>query len=135
GPAMQDTIAGTTQVFFSSTAAALPQIKAGQLRALAVTTPTRNAALPDVPAVAETLPGYDVTLWHGIVGPKGMPPAIVERINAEVAKALALPAAVDVLKGDGVSPAPGTPAQFRAQIAKGLALWGKVAKDAGVKPE
>jgi tripartite-type tricarboxylate transporter receptor subunit TctC len=122
-------------VFFSSTAAALPHIKTGKVNAIAVTTLRRNAALPDVPAVAETVPGYDVTLWHGIVGPKALPPAIVMRVNQEVTRALALPKAVDVLKGDGVEPAPGTPEQFRAQIERGLALWSKVAREAGVKPQ
>jgi tripartite-type tricarboxylate transporter receptor subunit TctC len=136
GPAMTDTISGRTQLFFSSIPEALPFINAGKLRAIAVTSPHRNAALPNVPTVAESgLPGYDVTLWHGLIGPKGMPAAAVARINSEVTRALATPEAAKLLRENGFAPAPGTPEQFRAKIVEGLDLWGKVAKSAGVKPE
>jgi tripartite-type tricarboxylate transporter receptor subunit TctC len=136
GPALTDTIGGQTDVFFSSTASALPHVQAGKLRAIAVTTAKRIPALPDVPTVAESgLPGYDVTLWHGLIGPKGLPRPIVERINSEVTKTLKDNATAEQLKSDGVAPAGGTPEQFQAQITKEIQMWRKVAADAHVKAE
>jgi tripartite-type tricarboxylate transporter receptor subunit TctC len=136
GPALTDTIAGQTDVFFSSTATALPHVKSGKLRAVAVTGPKRIPALPDVPTVAESgVPGYDVILWHGLIGPKGLPRPIVERINAEATKALKQKDTGEQLQNDGVDPAGGTPAQFGAQIKKEIGIWRKVATDAGVKQE
>jgi tripartite-type tricarboxylate transporter receptor subunit TctC len=136
GPALTDTIGGQTDVFFSSTASAMPHVQAGKLRAIAVTTAKRIAALPDVPTVAESgLPGYDVTLWHGLIGPKGLPRPIVERINSEVSKTLKDKETADQLKNDGVAPAGGSPEQFQAQIKKEIEMWRKVAADARVKVE
>ena len=136
GPALTDTIGGQTDVFFSSTATAMPHVKSGKLRAIAVTTAKRIPALPDVPTVAESgVPGYDVVLWHGLIGPKGLPRPIVERISAEAAKALKLRDTADQLQNDGVAPAGGTPEQFGAQIKKEIGIWRKVATDAGVKAE
>jgi tripartite-type tricarboxylate transporter receptor subunit TctC len=136
GPALTDTIAGQTDVFFSSTANALPHVKAEKLRALAVTTAKRVPALPDVPTVAEAaVPGYEVILWHGLIGPKGMPQPIVDKLNAEVVKILKLKDAAEQLQSDGVSPAGGTPVQFRDTIAREIGVWKKVAKDANVKVE
>jgi tripartite-type tricarboxylate transporter receptor subunit TctC len=136
GPALTDTIGGQTDVFFSSTATALPHVQAGKLRAIAVTTAKRIPALPEVPTVAESgLPGYDVTLWHGLIGPKGLPRPIVERINSEVTKTLKDNATAEQLKSDGVAPAGGTPEQFQAQITKEIQMWRKVVADARVKVE
>jgi tripartite-type tricarboxylate transporter receptor subunit TctC len=136
GPALTDTLAGQTNVFFSSTANAMPHVKAGKLRAVAVTTAKRIPALPEVPTVAESgVPGYDVVLWHGLIGPKGLPRAIVDRINGEVTKSLKLKETAEQLQNDGVSPAGGTPEQFAAQIKKEIGVWRKVAADAGVKAE
>ena len=136
GPALTDTIGGQTEVFFSSTATAVPQVQAGKLRALAVTTTKRIAALPDVPTVNESgVKGYDVVLWHGLIGPKGLPKPIVDRINAEASKALKLKETAQQLQNDGVAPAGGSPEQFRAVIQKEIGVWRKVATDAGVKAE
>ncbi len=136
GPALTDTISGQTQVFFSSTANAMPQVKAGRLRAVAVTTAKRIPALPDVPTVAESgLPGYEVILWHGLIGPKGLPAPIVERLNKDVTAALQLKETAEQLQNDGVAPAGGSAAQFAAQIRKEIGVWRKVAADAGVKAE
>ena len=136
GPALTDTIGGQTDVFFSSTATAMPQVQAGKLRALAVTTAKRIPALPDVPTIAEAgVPGYDVVLWHGLIGPKGMPKGIVDRINAEATKALKLKETAAQLQNDGVAPAGGTPAQFGETIRKEIGMWRKVVADAGVKVE
>src|SRR3954463_9274188 len=136
GPALNDTIGGQTDVFFSSTATAVPQVQAGKLRAVAVTTAKRIPALPNVPTVAESgVPGYDVTLWHGLIGPKGLPRNIVERLNSEVTKVLHIKATADQLQTDGVAPAGGTPEQFGEQIKKEIGIWRKVAADANVKVE
>src|SRR3954466_4381810 len=136
GPALTDTIGGQTDVFFSSTATAVPHVQSGKLRAIAVTSAKRIPALPNVPTVAESgLPGYEVILWHGLIGPKGLPRPVVERINAEVTKALSLKQTADQLQNDGVAPAGGTPEQFLAQIRKEIDVWRKVAADAGVKAE
>jgi tripartite-type tricarboxylate transporter receptor subunit TctC len=136
GPALTDTISGQTNVFFSSTATAMPHVKSGRLKAIAVTTAKRIPALPEVPTVAESgLPGYDVTLWHGLIGPKGLPRPVVDRINADVTKSLKLKETAEQLQNDGVAPAGGTPEQFAAQIKKEIGIWRKVAADAGVKAE
>ena len=136
GPALTDTLAGQTNVFFSSTANAMPHVKAGKLRAVAVTTAKRIPALPDVPTVAESgVPGYDVVLWHGLIGPKGLPRAVVDRVNGDVTKSLKLKETAEQLQNDGVAPAGGTPEQFAATIKKEIGVWKKVAADAGVKQE
>src|SRR5882672_11307203 len=136
GPALTDTIGGQTDIFFSSTATAVPHVQSGKLRAVAVTTLKRIPALPDVPTVNESgVKGYDVVLWHGLIGPKGLPPPIVNRINAEAGKALKVKETADQLQSDGVAPAGGSPEQFLAQITKEIGVWRKVAADAGVKAE
>jgi tripartite-type tricarboxylate transporter receptor subunit TctC len=136
GPALTDTIAGQTSVLFSSTATALPHVKSGRLKAIGVTTAKRIPALPEVPTVAESgLPGYEVVLWHGLIGPKGLPKAVVDRINGDVNKALKQKETADKLESDGVAPAGGTAEQFAAQIKKEIGVWRKVAADAGVKAE
>ncbi len=136
GPALTDTLAGQTNVFFSSTANAMPHVKAGKLRAVAVTTAKRIPALPEVPTVAESgVPGYDVVLWHGLIGPKGLPKAVVDRIGGEVNKILKQAETSAQLESDGVAPAGGTAAQFATQIKKEIGVWKKVASDAGVKVE
>jgi tripartite-type tricarboxylate transporter receptor subunit TctC len=136
GPALTDTLGGQTDVFFSSTATAMPHVQAGKLRALAVTTAKRIPALPDVPTVAEAaVPGYDVTLWHGLIGPKGLPKEVVDRINAEATKALKLKETAEQLQNDGVAPAGGSSQQFAATIKSEIGMWRKVVTDAGVKVE
>jgi tripartite-type tricarboxylate transporter receptor subunit TctC len=133
GPALTDTISGTADIFFTSTATAMQHVKAGKLRAIAVTTTKRLPALPEVPTIAESgLPGYEAVLWHGLIGPKGMPRDVVDRINAEVTKALKLKETGETLESDGVAPAGGPASQFGAQIKRDIEDWGKVVKAAGV---
>ncbi len=136
GPALTDTISGQTHALFGSTAATLPHVRSGRLRALAVTTPQRLAVEPNIPTVAEAgVPGYEVVLWHGLIAPKGMPAQAVERINAEVNKILQLKETPETLQNDGVSPAGGTSQQFLVAIRKEIGVWRKVVQDAGVKTE
>ena len=136
GPALSDTIGGQTNVMLGSASSTLPHIRAGRLRLLAVTTATRIAAEPEVPTVAEAgVPGYEVTLWHGLIGPKGLPPAIVERINSEVTRVLELKEASSQLQNDGVTPAGGAPESFRETIRREIEVWRKVVRDANIKAE
>jgi tripartite-type tricarboxylate transporter receptor subunit TctC len=133
-PALTDTISGQTDILFSSTATALPHVKSGRLRAIAVTTAKRLPAEPEVPTVAESgVPGFDVALWHGLIGPKNLPRPVVERINGEVNKMLKSKETAAQLETDGVAPAGGSDKQFRDQIAKEIALWKDVVAKTGVK--
>jgi len=134
GPAMTDLIAGQIQLVFATTQVGLTQAKAGRLRALAVTTPERIAAEPDIPTVAESgVPGYEVTNWHGLIGPKGVPRAIVERLNAEMTRILRLKEMEDRLQADGMSPAGGTPERLFEQIRKEIEQWRQVVARAGIR--
>jgi len=134
GPAMTDLIAGHIQLVFATSQVGLPQAKAGRLRALAVTTPERIAAEPDLPTVAESgVPGYEVTNWHGLIGPKGVPQAIVERLNSEMTKIIKLKEMDDRLQADGMSPAGGTPEQLYEQIRKEIEQWRQVVARAGIR--
>jgi tripartite-type tricarboxylate transporter receptor subunit TctC len=134
--AITDTIAGQTDLIFAPFANALPHVRSGKLRVIAVTTNQRVAAVPGVPTVAESaLPGYEVALWNGLVGPKGLPRPIVDRINTEVTTALKSPETGERLQADGSSPIGGTPEQFLARIKKDIELWREVAREAGVQPQ
>jgi tripartite-type tricarboxylate transporter receptor subunit TctC len=131
-----DTIGGQTDLFFSPLATALPHVKAGKLRAIAVASRQRSAAAPDIPTAAESgLTDYEVVLWVGLAGPKGLPRPIVERIHTEVTTALKSHETLERLRADGSSPAGGTPEQFLATIKKEIGLWREVAREAGVQPE
>jgi tripartite-type tricarboxylate transporter receptor subunit TctC len=133
GPALTDTVAGHTDVFLSAPSALLPYVKSGRLRALAVTTRTRAAALPDVPTIEESgFPGFETILWHGLIGPKGIPQNIVEQLRAEVNAILGTKEAAEHLRDDAAVPAGGSAEQFRDQIRNEILLWHKVAEDAGI---
>lgn len=137
-PALTDTISGQTNVFFSSPASAHAHVDAGKLVALGVTTSKRatGATFSRVPTIAEAgLAGYEAVLWHGLIAPKGVPKAIVDRINKEVAAALANKEAIDKLETDGVAPATGSADQFAALIKQDIALWNKVVTDGNIKIE
>ena len=119
GAALNDLVAGQVDLYFAATASALPLVKAGKLRALAVTSNKRIAALPDTPTIAESgYKGYDVTLWYGLIGPKGLPADIVARINTEVNKVLNLKETPAKLEVDGASTAGGSAAQFHGIISR-----------------
>lgn len=136
GPAITDTVAGQTQFLFGSIAVVMPMVKQNRLRGVAVTTAKRLPVLPDVPTLAESgVKGYDVVLWHGLVGPKGLPRPIVDRVNAELNKGLKAKDMEDKLAADGVSPAGGTPEQFGAIIKRDIDTWRKVVQLAGVKAD
>jgi tripartite-type tricarboxylate transporter receptor subunit TctC len=135
GPALTDLLGGQVQVYFDAIPASLEHIKAGKLRALAVTTATRSEVLPDVPALSEFVPGYEATFWAGFVAPKNMPSTVVEKLNREINAALADPKIKARLIELGGSPFASSPAQFSNFIAEETGKWGNVVKFAGIKPE
>jgi len=134
GPALNDTVGGQVQMIFGSVATALQYVKSGRLRPLAVTTPKRIAAAPDVPTVAESgYPGWEVTNWHGLVGPKGLPKDIVQRLNKEINAAVHSEELKKVLASDGLEPAGGTPEELAALLKAEVARWAVVVKRANIK--
>jgi tripartite-type tricarboxylate transporter receptor subunit TctC len=133
-PALQDLLGGQVQLMFDNLPPSLPQIKAGKLRALGVTSTTRAPALPEVPTIAESgLPGFDASSWFGLLAPAGTSPAIIAKINAEIAKWLATPEAKEKLLAAGANAAGGTPEDFARHIAAETAKWAKVVKESGAK--
>ena len=132
-PALTDLMAGQVQLMFDNLPTSLPHIRAGKLRALAVTTATRSEALPDVPTVAETVPGYEASAFYGMSVPKGTPPEIIETLNKAVNAVLADPVASARYKDLGASLLPGTAAEFAKLVADETEKWGKVVKFAGAK--
>jgi len=134
-PALTDMIAGTVQLMFDNMPPSLPHIRAGKLRALAVTTTTRSEALPDVPTVAETVPGYEASAFYGMGVPKGTPPEIVDKLNKEINAGLANPNIKARLAELGGMLIPGTPQDFGKLVAEETEKWAKVIKAASVKVE
>ena len=132
--ALVDLMAGNIQVVFATSQTGLAQAKAGRVRALAVTTPERVAAAPELPTVKESgVPDYEVTNWHALIGPKGLPRPVVERLNADMNKLLKAKDAEERLKTEGLSPVGGTPEQLQDEIRKELDQWREVVKRAGVR--
>ncbi len=133
-PAIADLIGGQVQVMFDNLPSSLPQIKAGKLRAIAMTSAQRAPALPEVPTIAESgLPGFEASSWFGLVAPAGTPPAIIARINAEVNQWLQSPEAKEKLLAQGAAAAGGSPEQFAAYISAETEKWARVVKASGAK--
>ena len=133
-PALADLIGGQVQLMFDNLPSALPQIKGGKLRAIAVTSLTRAPALPDLPTMSESgLPGFESSSWFGLLAPAGTPQPIITRLNAEVNKWLQTPEARDHLLAQGAFAAGGSPAQFAAHIRAETDKWAKVVKASGAK--
>jgi tripartite-type tricarboxylate transporter receptor subunit TctC len=136
GPALQDLIAGQVDVMFDGLGSSASHIKGGKIKALAVASPNRAPGFPDVPTTAEAgVPGYEVSTWYGIWAPKGTPNDLVERMGAEVQKALATPELKAAWHNSGSEIPNVTQAQFTAMIAAEISRWGQVVKAAGVKME
>jgi len=134
-PALTDMISGTVQVMFDNMPSSLPHIQAGKLRALGVTTTARSDALPNVPTVAETVPGYEASAFFGMSMPKGTPAEVIEKLNQEINAGLADPGVKARLAELGGILMPGTPAQFGQVIAEETEKWAKVIKTGGVSLE
>jgi tripartite-type tricarboxylate transporter receptor subunit TctC len=134
-PALNDLIGGQVQVVFGSVPASIEYVRAGKLRALAVTTSTRSELLPDVPTVAESVPGYESSTWYGIGAPKDTPAEIIDRLNVEINAALGDPTLKTRVADLGGTVIGGSPTDFSELIASDTEKWGKVVRFAGIKPE
>jgi tripartite-type tricarboxylate transporter receptor subunit TctC len=134
-PALTDLLGGQVQVYFASTTISIEHIRAGELRALAVTTAKRSEALPDIPTVGDFLPGYESSLWFGVGVPKNTPGEIIDRLNKEVNAGLADPKIKARVADMGGTMLPGSPADFRKLIADETEKWAKVVKFADIKPD
>jgi tripartite-type tricarboxylate transporter receptor subunit TctC len=133
-PAMQALLAGDTQLMFDNLASAMSQVKAGKLRALAVTTAQRSKLAPDLPTMAEAgLRGFDISTWFGLLAPAGTPPGIVDKWNADVTKILSAPEMRERLASQGAEAAPDTPAEFARFIDSELVKYARIVKASGAK--
>jgi tripartite-type tricarboxylate transporter receptor subunit TctC len=135
GPAMADLLPGRVQLMFDNLPSSIEHIRAGRLRALGVTAGKRSDALPDVPTIGETVPGYEVDVWNGIVAPRGTPPEIIGTLNRAVNAVLADPRLQARFADLGGTPMPMTPGEFGDLLVAETAKWAKVVKFSGAKPE
>ena len=131
-PAVADTVAGQTQLFFTAGTQSLAHVKAGALRLLAVTEARRSPLLPDVPTVAETLPGYEMAVWYGAFGPAGMARDVVARLNAEISRILFLPDVKTRMDALAVEVAKSTPDELGAMVRRDADKWGRIIKELGI---
>ena len=134
-PAVLDTVADQTQVLFSAGTQTLPHVKTGKLKLLAVTEAKRSPLLPDVPTVAETLTGFDLSVWYGLFGPAGMPKDLVAMLNEATNTALSDPAIRARMEGIGVEVVKSTPASFSDTLKNDAERYGKIIRDLGIKNE
>jgi len=133
GPSLVDLMGGRYDFTFAGLVGAQVQVRAGKLRAIAITTPKRIAAMPELPAVAEALPGFEVVGWYGVIAPAGMPAPLVKRLHDELVRELALPDVKSRIAADGAEPAGTASEDFRAFMAADLAKWAKLVKESGAK--
>jgi tripartite-type tricarboxylate transporter receptor subunit TctC len=135
-PALTDLIGGQVQLIFDSMPSAMPHVKSGKVRALAVTTAKRSPTVPDLPTIAESgVPGFDISTWYGVWAPAGTPKDIVNKIAAEIAKALHQPAVRERLAALGAEPVGNTPEEFAAYCQSELAKWSKIVRESGAKAD
>jgi tripartite-type tricarboxylate transporter receptor subunit TctC len=133
GPLITDMLGGQIALTIASAVPLTPQVKAGKLRGLGVTGPRRSEAFPDVPAIAETVPGYEVVNWFGVVAPSGTPKTVIARVNAELNKALQSPDLVKLLNAQTAEAVGGTPEAFAKVIKADYVKWAKVVKASGAR--
>ena len=136
GPMVTDLLGGSVQLAIADQANLMPHVKTCKLRALGVASPKRSAIYPELPTIAESgFAGYEATAWQGLVGPAGMPPDVVRRLNQTLAKVMALPAVRERLISGGLDPVADTPEEFGRFIRSEISKWSKIAKDVGAKAE
>jgi tripartite-type tricarboxylate transporter receptor subunit TctC len=134
-PALTDLLAGQVQMMFADTPSSIEHIRAGKLRALAVTTAMRSEVLPEIPTVSEFVPGFEASNWFGVAAPKNTPPEIIDKLNKEINAALAEPKIKARLADLGAAALAGSPAAFGKLIAEETEKWGKVIRAANIKAE
>ena len=134
-PAVTDVIAGRVTMLMTTTISAAPHVKSGRLRALAITSPKRLAAMPDVPAIGETVPGYEADAFQGMVAPAGVPKEIVRQLADDIAAIVRLPDIRERIIADGAEPIGSTPEAFSIFLKKEMLKWGKVVKESGARPD
>ena len=135
-PSMQDVMTGLVEVGFGTLTQVLPLVRSGKLKVLGVGSPRRAAAMPDIPTIAESgIPGFDSTIWWGVLGPAGLPPAILGRLNAEIGASMKDPDMVKRLAAEAAEPVVASPEAFARLIAVELERWARVAKETGIKAE
>jgi tripartite-type tricarboxylate transporter receptor subunit TctC len=135
GPAIKDLIGGQIQLMFAPAVAMLPLAKSGKARVIAQTPAKRSSLAPDIPSVAETLPGFDIVGWYGLAAPAATPKADIERINTELNRALKSPALIARLRELSYEPIGGTPEEAAARIKTDVARWTKIIREAGIKAQ
>jgi tripartite-type tricarboxylate transporter receptor subunit TctC len=134
-PATTDLLSGQITLMFNNMLSAMPQVKAGRLRAVAVTSLKRSAAVPELPTIAETVPGYEANGWYGAFAPAATSKDLINRVNAEMNRIMKMPDVAQRLAGDGVEAVGSTPEQFGAYLKQEVAKWGKVVKASGAKAD
>lgn len=134
-PAVLDTVADRTQLLFSAGTQTLPHVNSGKLKLIAVTEDKRSPLLPNTPTVSETVPGYELAVWYGAFGPAGMDPALVDRLNKEINRVLALPEVVKQMGDIGVQVLQTTPAQFSQTLTRDADKYGKLVRELGIRAE
>ena len=137
GPqALTDLVSGQVQIMFGTATITLPQVRSGKLKALGVSTVKRSTLLPEVPTIAESgAPGYEMSIWWGVLAPAGVPSAIVTRLNAEIGKVLGEPETAQRLAADGAQPSPSGSAEFGRLLSSEVGKWRRVASEAGIRAE
>ena len=136
GPAIIDLLGGQVPLKFDNMSTSLTHVRAGRLRAIGITSPVRSALLPEVPAISETVSGYQMSIFNGVIAPAGTPPEILARVHAEIAKFATAPDVRSRFAAQGVElQASATPAEFTASLKSEYTKWAKVLEDAGIKPE
>jgi tripartite-type tricarboxylate transporter receptor subunit TctC len=135
GPALTDLLGGQVHAMFPGMSSSIEHVRAGKLRALAVSTASRSDALPDIPTVGDFIPGYEASTWSGIGAPKGTPAEIIDKLNKEINAGLVDPKVKARLANMGSTALPGLPADFGKLIADETEKWGKVIRAANIKPE
>ena len=133
GPAVTDLVSGQVAMTFTSTVSVMPFVKAGRLRGLAVTTPKRAPTLPDIPAIAETVPGYDVSPWYGVLAPAGTSASVIQKVHAETVRIVAAPDVAQRLSLDGGTVVNSTPEEFTRVLREERAKWSRVVREARIK--
>ncbi len=134
-PATTDLLSGQVTLMFNNMLSAMPQVKAGRLRAVAVTSSKRSAAVPELPTIAESVPGYEASGWYGAFAPAATSKELIGRLNAEMNRIMKMPDVTQRLAGDGVEAVGTTPEQFGAYLKQEVAKWGKVVKTSGAKAD